>query len=529
MAGLAIALLTFYNGAQSDLRAFRTMHANDRILPSQRDAEQKKLQKERYGPSLSWLDRLMRANSDTQRVKLDFRMLSSLMVAGLASGFKSQVSNMLWMKSDEYWHKGLFTRQNPIMEAVVTLDPQFVDAWSTAGWHWAYNIYADIPTKPQYKNMLELVRDRAIRKEQKAAIDTGLDYLKRGSEMNPDKYRLWFEQGWTRAEKAGIYDEETLRLFQMARKQPDAKLVERQEQVAGKTVTKQVQGMDLIGRTIGHLYEKTPYIDKALEHYGKDLLEAKPEELALLNAVGEYWRQYGTDYAEIAAIYKGGDAVVKRQVKQLVPDVERLVKAHDMRNIMGARKNNEGGQPTGAYITIAARYLPAWKLMKAGKIQEAINMMVGVMNADTRYHLTKLPVLEQVLEIRGDAPSAIKERIAASLSYERTSSQDIGLHFLAKLYEMALEREQNPQKKKAYARLAYETWYRSRERDSLDFYARRETFLYEDKYGFKPPQQIIDQIRASRKAGDVKAAPRVPPNVEQYYRSHDEDHAEAKQ
>ena len=52
------------------------------------------------------------------------------------------------MKSDEYWHEGLFTRQVPLMEAVVTLDPQFIDAWSTAGWHWAYNIYADIPTNP---------------------------------------------------------------------------------------------------------------------------------------------------------------------------------------------------------------------------------------------------------------------------------------------------------------------------------------------------------------------------------------------
>ena len=100
------------------------------------------------------------------------------------------------MKSDEYWHKGLTTRQNPLMEAVVTLDPQFIDAWSTAGWHWAYNIYADIELNPKYKN-----NPKMMRKLQEQAIETGLDYLRRGSEQNPEKYRLWFEHGWTRAKK----------------------------------------------------------------------------------------------------------------------------------------------------------------------------------------------------------------------------------------------------------------------------------------------------------------------------------------
>ena len=122
------------------------------------------------------------------------------MVAGLASGFKSQVANLLWMKSDEYWHQGLFTRQVPLMEAVVTLDPQFIDAWSTAGWHWAYNIYADIPTNPDNIK----AGPETIRTKQEDAVKTGLDYLDRGSNLNPDTYRLWFEYGWTRAEKPDI-------------------------------------------------------------------------------------------------------------------------------------------------------------------------------------------------------------------------------------------------------------------------------------------------------------------------------------
>jgi hypothetical protein len=126
---------------------------------------------------MAWLDRLRNAQTDKNVVKLDFRVLSSMMIAGLASGFKSQVANLVWMKSDEYWHKGLVTRQVPLMEVVVTLDPQFVDAWSTAGWHWAYNIYADVETNEIYKRDPKLVRQ-----QQEIAIDTGLDYLRRGSE-----------------------------------------------------------------------------------------------------------------------------------------------------------------------------------------------------------------------------------------------------------------------------------------------------------------------------------------------------------
>src|SRR5687767_2790390 len=94
---LALMLLVLYNGAQPGLMRFRT---NDTIKPGTKKAE-------RYGPSLQWLDRLMNASrtQESHYVRLDFNVLSSMMVAGLASGFKSQVANLVWMKSDEYWHK----------------------------------------------------------------------------------------------------------------------------------------------------------------------------------------------------------------------------------------------------------------------------------------------------------------------------------------------------------------------------------------------------------------------------------------
>jgi len=318
--GLAGVLLISYNLGQSGLVAMRNNTTVYKGTTNTREA---------YGPSLEWLDRLALAaeDKDKNRVKLDFSVMSSLMVAGLASGFKSQVANLLWMKSDEYWHQGLFTRQVPLMEAVVTLDPQFIDAWSTAGWHWAYNIYADIPSNDDYKKK----GPKAIRAAQENAIETGENYLQRGANMNPDTYRLWFEWGWTRAEKAGKYDDDTLQKYVIARSKKDAKEVEQTTQVNGETVTKKVQGLDVLGRTIGHLYERIPDFDKALNHYAGDLMKATPAQRAQLDLNGTYWRRYGSSYNVIVDTYSAGDPSTQAQIKKLVPDIDKMVKAYAVR------------------------------------------------------------------------------------------------------------------------------------------------------------------------------------------------------
>ena len=199
------------------------------------------------------------------------------------------------------------TRQVPLMEAVVTLDPEFIDAWSTAGWHWAYNIYADDQTDAKLK-----LHPKEQRVKMDYDIDTGLDYLKRGSEMNPDKYRLYFEHGWTLGEKKGVYSEDTAELYRTARSKADARTILRPvKNKQGVMEDKPMQGMDVVGRTIGHLYEKMPDFDKALDQYGDDLLGLKKDpqgaqKRALLDAVGEYWHRYGPNYGIIAGMYQEG-------------------------------------------------------------------------------------------------------------------------------------------------------------------------------------------------------------------------------
>ena len=511
LAGAGL-LLVCYNLAQPGITQMRT---TDAIHPGS------EARSEAYGPSLKWLDRLARA-ADAEgtsvgpdgklrgsgEVKLDFSVMSSLMVAGLASGFKSQVANLLWMKSDEYWHQGLFTRQVPLMEAVVTLDPQFIDAWSTAGWHWAYNIYADIPTNPDYEKR----GPQAIRAAQENAVATGLSYLDRGSNLNPDTYRLWFEYGWTRAEKAGYYDLKTVELYRTARTKKDAREIE--VSGPGGQMVKE-EGLDILGRTIGHLWERVPEFDKAQSQYADDLMGATPQQKQLLDKAGAAWHRYGSDYPAIVAIYRGGDAVTKSQVKALVPDVEQIAAGQDTRQQIAAQRGKD--QPVGAYVSIEARYMPAWRMMQAGDLDGAIQEITGVMNVDERYHLSGLPTLKKVYQIRGDSPATIEAALKQARENEKVSSQDLGLHFLARLWEMKAEKATDPTEKQKLAKQAYRTWYRSRARDALDFYALRKTRVYEDKYGFTTPEDIVKAIKESRKGGVPDAAPKVAPNVQNYY------------
>ncbi len=505
---LAVFLLICYNGAQPGLYAMRT---NPEIIPGT------KAKTAAYGPSMAWLDRVMNGGSGSathrSETKLDLKILSSMMVAGMASGFRSQVANLLWMQYDEYSDKGESQRVIPIMEAVVTLDPQFIDAWSTTGWHWAYNLYADAADPTVHPEMAN--DPKKVRAQQDKCLDIGLEYLARGAAANPDTYRLWFENGYTRAYKAGIDDEETVRLMRIGREQADARVVQLENNKTGRSI-------DTIGHMIGHVYEDRPDFTKALQAWQDTLLvddtskmpvdqQIHPSDIPMLYAAGEYWGRYGTHYDEIVKFYNSSDPAVKAQIKKLIPDVERMCAAHAVRMRTSATQPT----PTGAYISLVARYLPAWKLYQAGKTEEALTTMLGVMNVGmnpvgVKYHLQGLPILAQVLAMRGDSPANIQKMVADSIMTEQLTTQEIGLHFLAVLYEKAAT-ETTGEKSKGYYRLAYETWYRARARNALDFYAKTNTYRLEDKFGFQAPQEIIANIKKSREHGLPQSNAVAPP------------------
>ena len=258
------------------------------------------------------------------------------------------------------------------------------------------------------------------------------------------------------------------------------------------------------------MLERIPRFPKALDHYAGDLMGIKADSLdrKMLDANGKYWGLYGTDYPVIGEVYTKGDAVTKAQVKALVPDVETLIAAYAVRQKIAGQPGRD--QPVGAYISITARYMPAQALADKGDLQGAIDTITGVMKAEPQYHLQKLPVMAKIYELRGDAPAAIQGQLQAQRENEATSSQELGLHFLATLADKATQtaiQKGNAKAEKNFAKLAYKTWYRSRSRNALDFYALRQTHLYEDKYNFTAPADIIKEIKDSRQKGVPDASP----------------------
>jgi tetratricopeptide (TPR) repeat protein len=105
-------------------------------------------------------------------------------------GFKGIASDILWIRADEYWHRGEWHRAMPMYRIITWLQPHFVEAWSLGGWHLAYNM--SVYTKDK--------------KQSQTFIKEGLEFLREGITKNPGIYDLYFELGWTYFHKLEDYD-----------------------------------------------------------------------------------------------------------------------------------------------------------------------------------------------------------------------------------------------------------------------------------------------------------------------------------
>jgi len=190
-----------------------------------------------YGPSFKWIENLD---------KVDATAVTIMVVAGLVGGLGGLAADILWMKSDEYWHSGRADRMIPVLRTVTILDPHFIDAWRIAGWHWAYNLYVETDD-PALKEM---------------CLQNGIRFLKEGIQWNPDKFDLYFELGWTYYDKMGDYIN-SVRYFEQARVKSNAP-----------------RNPDYILRMIGHAHERYPKIDKALEAYHRLLVQEPGDPIA---------------------------------------------------------------------------------------------------------------------------------------------------------------------------------------------------------------------------------------------------------
>lgn len=175
-------------------------------------------------------------------------------IMAMMGGFRPLVANLLWLKADEYWHSGAsgWWRMVPVLQTICEMDPHFIDAWSTFGWHCAWNIYADAPEqdKPRW-------------------VETGVKIYKRGIHFNPDRYDLYKDLAWLYHDKLKDF-ERAIPAWQDALKRKDAPMYVR--------------------HMLAHAYENTFQADKAVATW-KECLRRDQRDQVARSAI-DWWNKH---------------------------------------------------------------------------------------------------------------------------------------------------------------------------------------------------------------------------------------------
>lgn len=104
----------------------------------------------------------------------------NMMNVALIAGFRGIAADILMIQIDSLNHQGKWYKIIPLINLVVYLQPNFIQAWRLGAWHLSFNLFAytDDPEKKQYW------------------VDQGLQFIRKGIPLNPDTWELNFELGW---------------------------------------------------------------------------------------------------------------------------------------------------------------------------------------------------------------------------------------------------------------------------------------------------------------------------------------------
>lgn len=107
------------------------------------------------------------------------------------TGFRQVIAGALWIRADEFFHRGQYQAIVPIVRIVTWLDPHNIDVFTTGAWHLDYNFV-----------------DEANSLSDKRYIPAAIALMKEGIANNPGIWDLYFELGWTHYSRK-LYDDIT--------------------------------------------------------------------------------------------------------------------------------------------------------------------------------------------------------------------------------------------------------------------------------------------------------------------------------
>ena len=132
------------------------------------------------------------------KLNLDLRQkVGQLGFLAALSGFRSIVADLLWIKAHTEWEKTEWGRMALLFNTVCTLQPRNLMFWEMSAWHMAWNASLAALQDPRQPSM------KLRLKAQREYFDLGRDFLVRGIENNPDRYKLYEQLAYLEKEKYG--------------------------------------------------------------------------------------------------------------------------------------------------------------------------------------------------------------------------------------------------------------------------------------------------------------------------------------
>jgi hypothetical protein len=93
-------------------------------------------------------------------------------LAGMLLGFRQAVADLMWIRVDQYFHEGRYDKIMPLCYIITTMDPSWIDVYTTGAWHMGYNF-----------------GDRRL-------VPAAVAFDQRGVDNNPKNSDMRYELGW---------------------------------------------------------------------------------------------------------------------------------------------------------------------------------------------------------------------------------------------------------------------------------------------------------------------------------------------
>jgi len=156
------------------------------------------------------------------------------------TGFRQVIAGALWIRADDFFHRGQYQAIIPIVRIVTWLDPHNIDVFTTGAWHLDYNFV-----------------DEANSLSDKRYIPGAIALMKEGIQNNPNIWDLYFELGWTHYSRKLMDDEKAAEYIEKAC-----------EHDSFDPNTGQSQPRpEFVDRMLAHAYEKLGRYDDAIAQW----------------------------------------------------------------------------------------------------------------------------------------------------------------------------------------------------------------------------------------------------------------------